>query len=81
MSQNDEGLVNEIWAPESFENVFFSSLDSQRFLDSFTQNEIPTTELSTGFWHWRLDRRRPRREIMNATPAQLREWTSLVNHN
>jgi len=72
--QNDNELVEEIWAPPSFVNVFFSPQESQAFLDSFLVDGVPPPELDTGNARWILDRLRTRREILTATPEQLRNW-------
>jgi len=78
MSDPNDELVEEFWAPENFSNIFFSAEESQQFLDSFLRDGAPPLELNTGNAHWILDRPRTRSEILGATREELRSWTRLA---
>ena len=78
MSDPNNELVEEFWAPQNFANRFFSAEESQQFLDSFLIDGVPPPKLNTGNAHWILDRPRTRSEILEATPEELRSWARLA---
>jgi len=75
MAETDDELVTDFWASLNFANRFFSSDESQSFLDSFLVDGIPPTNLNTEIAHWLLVRPHTRREVLNATPEELRQWS------
>jgi hypothetical protein len=73
MIVNDEESFEEVWVSSNYATVFCTEEEKQRYLRFLeSRKEIPSG-MSIVILKRRLDRRHTKKEIMSATPEQLRK--------
>lgn len=73
MVSADEKSIEEVWVSSNYTTVFCTEEEKQRYLHFLqSRNKIPNG-MSVVIIKRRLDRRHTKKEIMNATPDQLRK--------
>lgn len=73
MVSADEESLEEVWVSSNYTTVFCTEEEKQRYLHFLqSRNKIPNG-MSVVIIKRRLDRRHTKKEIMSATPDQLRK--------
>lgn len=73
MTSSDEESFDEVWVSSNYTTVFCTEEEKQRYLHFLqSRNKIPNG-MSIVIIKRRLDRRHAKKEIMSATPDQLRK--------
>lgn len=76
MKGND--LVDLIWVSTNYSSVFFSEKEIKHFLKSLVpKNGGASTGLSIEFFETHLNKKYSKKEIMNATPDQIKTMITL----
>ncbi|MGB6463304.1 MAG: hypothetical protein WA799_03770 [Nitrosotalea sp.] len=69
----DEESFEEVWVSSNYTTVFCTEEEKQRYLHFLQSRKAIPSGMSIVIIKRKLDRRHTKKEIMSATPDQLRE--------
>jgi hypothetical protein len=75
----DDELFDEIFVSSNFTTVFCTQNELDNYLNSLVLAQMPKG-MGIVFTKKKLNRKYTKKEIMNATPEQLKEMIDLVGH-
>ena len=76
---NDEELFDEIFVSSNFVTVFCTQHELDNYLNSFTISGMPRG-MSIVFTKKKLNKKYTKKDIMNATPEQIKMITESDRH-
>ncbi|MDE1815172.1 MAG: hypothetical protein KGI11_01215 [Thaumarchaeota archaeon] len=76
--KNGSSSVDLVWISTNYSSVFFSEKEIKRFIGSFVpKNGVIPMGLNIEFIEMHLNKKYSKKEILSATPDQLKKMTVL----